>query len=854
MRQVGVLAAVGLASIACAQVALPTGNDARPEGALSGKIVYLHGGHGWTAENLTNGAWFTQRPETFEVVEDLLNQDLLLFQAEALWNAGATIVPLRPIGHQPIEVVLDNDDAGVTFTGPWNDSSQPQFFGDVGDVPYRFANTSATETAIARYTPDLPEAGLYPVYTWVLFSSNRVDQLYRVRHTGGTTEVRIDHRRVGNGLVYLGSYHFDAGTNGYVEISNQSDEAGVVIADAIRFGNGMGDIDRGGGISGETREDEAAVYWIQSQLGQGTPTSAYRVSSDDGTASVGAPTRWAAHMNNSAAGSLSDRVLLSHHSNAAGGTARGVIALVNGNNSPSTATPNQFLLAFTLANEINIDMPVLDGGFEHPWFVRSNIIFDAPAFEYGEINNNVINNEFDATIVERAFHDNQMDAELLRDPKFNEEVSRSTARGLVRYFNAVDGGTTSVEFTPGRVGGVRTSSAYGGRVTVSWDAPASGPALGDAPTGYRVRTSTDGYGFDVGVIVSGTNVTFEGVDPADGVRYFRVHAVNAGGEGPGSNVVAARPPMGPAADRVLIVDGFDRIDRQLNVRAPYRGGTIDRVRLQNSNSRDYAVQVAEALEAFGAVAIDTADNGSVTSLDVALPDADTAVWILGEESTFDSTFNVGEQFLVDQFIAGGGDLIVSGSEIGWDLEANGNGILFFNETLHADYRRDDAATYDVGGAAGTAFAGLSFSFDDGSVFYDAQFPDQLAPLNGGVEVLTYQAGFGGAAGVARVGTGGAGETVVLGFPFETVIGAGSGLRAGKAERAALMASMLSFVGASGCPADLAPSGGNGSLDIFDVLAFLSLFDAMDPAADLDGSGSLNVFDVLAYLTLFDVGC
>ncbi|MEL6740726.1 MAG: hypothetical protein AAFP26_08725, partial [Planctomycetota bacterium] len=314
---------LGLAVCAQAQVSLPTINDAQPGGALSGKIVYLHGGHGWTANNLGSGAWFTQRPETFEIVEDLLNQDLMRFQADALWNAGATVVPLRPIGHQPIEVIVDNDDAGATFSGPWSDSNQAQFFGDPGDVPYRFANTSAVETAVARYTPDLPEAGFYPVYTWALLSGNRVEQLYRVTHTGGTTELRIDHRRVGSGLVYLGTYHFDAGTAGFVEISNQSGTPGVVIADAIRFGNGMGDIDRGGGISGETREDEAALYWIQAQLGQGTPTSAYRVSSDDGTASVGAPTRWAEHMNNSAVGTLSDRVFLSHHSNAAGGTARG---------------------------------------------------------------------------------------------------------------------------------------------------------------------------------------------------------------------------------------------------------------------------------------------------------------------------------------------------------------------------------------------------------------------------------------------------------------------------------------------------------------------------------------------------
>lgn len=58
-----------------------------------------------------------------------------------------------------------------------------------------------------------------------------------------------------------------------------------------------------------------------------------------------------------------------------------------------------------------------------------------------------------------------------------------------------------------------------------------------------------------------------------------------------------------------------------------------------------------------------------------------------------------------------------------------------------------------------------------------------------------------------------------------------------------------------CAANLAGSG--TTLDVFDVLAFLALFDAMDPAADLappGGDGVFNIFDVLAYLELFDEGC
>ena len=45
----------------------------------------------------------------------------MTFLVDYLFRAGATIVPLRPVGHQTNEVVMDNDDPGVTFVGDWAD-------------------------------------------------------------------------------------------------------------------------------------------------------------------------------------------------------------------------------------------------------------------------------------------------------------------------------------------------------------------------------------------------------------------------------------------------------------------------------------------------------------------------------------------------------------------------------------------------------------------------------------------------------------------------------------------------------------------------------------------------------------
>lgn len=838
VRRFALAAAAAVTPLATAQSATD-----RPSGALDGKIVYLHAGHGWTADNLGSGSWTTQRGETFEIVEDLLNQDMHTFQAESLWNAGATIVPLRPIDHQPLEIVLDNDDPDVTFSGAWNVSVSPIFFGDVGDVPYLFAGTSPTETAVARYTPSFAEPGFYPVYAWTRPGFDRVNQLYRVVHAGGATEVTVDHRKVGNGLIYLGTYRFEVGQDHRVEISNRSDESGVVIADMIRFGNGFGDIDRGGGVSGQLREDEAGLYWIQAHRGVGIPDSEYRVSSSDGSATVSAPPRWAEQMNREVAGTLSDRVFVSHHSNAANGIARGVIALYNGNNNPASETPNQFLLAFLLADEINEDMPLLDANFEHPWFQRSTITLDRTDFEFGEISNSVINNEFDATIVERGFHDAQLDAELLRDANVTEAMARSTTQGLVRYFNQVDSGQTPVAFAPVRVEGVRFSVDATGIATVAWDAPPAGPALGDPASAYRVQTSADGLGFDAGIETTQTTLTID--TPADGSPVFvRIVATNTGGWSPPSLVVAASRGTTP----VLVVDGYDRIDRLTNVRQPYFAGLTDRVRARNQNPRNGSVRTAHALHAVDAdIRVESADNDAVITGQVSLDDYSAVIWNIGQES-FGSSFVSAEQQSAEAYVQNGGNLIVSGSDAAFDLVVLETGGLFFFQTFSALHVADDAETNLAIGRVGTPLEGVAIEFDRGLDVesYSVNSPDIITTFPGAIPLIDYVAGLPGTAAVARPGIAGEGNTAFLAFPFESITQS--------VTRTAVMAGLLDVVEFSVEPGCAADTNGDGLVSPADFNAWVLAFNTQSPACDQNADGLCTPADFNAWILNFNAGC
>src|SRR3954451_18381912 len=96
-------------------------------GVLNDKIVFTSSGHGWQW-NTTLGRYATDRGDNNEIVEDFSNQDQMTYFADYALRAGATVVPMRPVGRQTNEVVLDNDSPGVTFTGTWSNSGSTRFY------------------------------------------------------------------------------------------------------------------------------------------------------------------------------------------------------------------------------------------------------------------------------------------------------------------------------------------------------------------------------------------------------------------------------------------------------------------------------------------------------------------------------------------------------------------------------------------------------------------------------------------------------------------------------------------------------------------------------------------------------
>lgn len=61
----------------------------------------------------------------------------------------------------------------------------------------------------------------------------------------------------------------------------------------------------------------------------------------------------------------------------------------------------------------------------------------------------------------------------------------------------------------------------------------------------------------------------------------------------------------------------------------------------------------------------------------------------------------------------------------------------------------------------------------------------------------------------------------------------------------------SFTIGTGCIPDI---NGDGSLNFFDISAYLTAFGNGDPIADINGDGSFNFFDISEFLSLFSAGC
>jgi len=757
------------------------------EGALAGRTIYLSQCHGWYWHDDYHD-WYTQRPNLFDTAEDFHNPEAMnQYLMRYLLNAGARVMTVKESDLQEQMVIVDDgDNSGYEETGDWEESVQPGFAS--GHEPYahgtdpfelggnRWIETAEASTASASWTPDIPADGYYQVYVSYSQDGSRApDAHYVVNHPGGASDVYVDQRVHGSTWVYLGRFFFREGSDsdaGSVTLLADSATPGsIVSADAVRFGGGWGDVSRGGTTSGHERWEEAAIYYTQYA---GAPTTVYDPYGDGDGSDPSSRSRFADWEHEDG----EDAVYFSWHSNACGSCgASGTSTYVYGPCGPGecndfTGYPGSDEMAQSIQDSV---VQTIDQLWSPGWSDRGVRV--AYFSEVSPSNND----EMEAALIELAFHDTESDTALLKHPRFRRDVSRAMMHGIIDYLADRDG--VQLTHPPEPPTHLQVLADGAGSLHLRWEAPASGGVLGAPADRYRVYLSHDGRSFQEGVEVTSREAVVEQLHGYDPI-YVRVTAVNDGGESFPTPTLGAIPT--PEETRILLVDGFDRLDRGLLVWRD-AGGNVDwltHMDLERMNRFDYAVEHLEALAAAG-VPVDVADASLIADGLELSADYDLVVWFAGNESTEDETFSETEQAWIAAFMDGGGKLFVSGAEIGWDLDYRGDGddLAFYQAYLLAGMAEDDADTYSAEPSSDNIFAGIgAMAFSDGTgATYDARYPDVLDVLAGASTAMVY----GGDPGAPAALTADDGSLVYLGFPFETLLDAG--------QRGEVMAASLAFL-------------------------------------------------------------
>ena len=573
---------------------------------LSGRHIALWQSHGRYYEAKTD-RWEWQRAATFRTVEDMYTQSYVLpFLIPMLENAGACVMTPRERDVQSWEVICDNDPSfrgertgklrrtgHFKETGTWGDAGTG--FADTKPVYSIYENPFEAGTALmcetvtggeshpkasATWRPEIPERGEYAVYvSYRSFSNSTTDAVYTVRHLGGESVFHVNQRMAGSTWVYLGTFTFAEGDEGFVRLTNESSAAGIVSADAVKFGGGMGKIERGGNLSGLPAFAEGALYSMQ---WYGIDTHLFDDWEDDYTRDFAGRGKWVTHLagGSKANPGMSGRrvpfdLSFAFHSDAGvtqNDSIIGTLGIYTLQSDNSDELPNgesrmngRLLTDFVQTQVVND----IRKGFEPKWSRRQT--WDR---SYSESRTTSV----PAMLLELLSHQNFADMKYGLDPNFRFTVSRSVYKGILKYLSARYGCSYAVQPLP-----VKNFAAEirDGKAVLSWEDTKDPDEPTAAPTGYFLFTREDDGAFDNGVqledVAKDGNRLSVTVPIRKGRLYsFRIVAFNEGGKGFPSETLAVGTP-GEDSKKVLIVNNFTRISAPAWFDTPSYGGFMDNI-------------------------------------------------------------------------------------------------------------------------------------------------------------------------------------------------------------------------------------------------------------------------------------
>ena len=207
-------------------------------------------------------------------------------------------------------------------------------------------------------------------------------------------------------------------------LSDSVDPGQAVVADAVRFGGGLGSIAGPGGTSGKPRWEEAARHWVQYQ---GAPSWIYE---DDVTAR---PLYAEWETAKGYPGEAGNAVYVSWHTNAGGGT--GTNSYIHDTRLPAGSPELQDWVHAELVQD-------LKAAWNPAWVDRGQ-----KSADFGEVRELT---NIPGVLLEVAFHDTEDpgDADDLREPLFRQIAARAVYQGIVKYFADRDGSAAHLSPEP----------------------------------------------------------------------------------------------------------------------------------------------------------------------------------------------------------------------------------------------------------------------------------------------------------------------------------------------------------------------------------------------------------------------
>lgn len=802
-------------------------NDSRPyfvSHGLFDRHLSLWASHGRYYDGKKD-RWKWQRPNLFGTTEDLFTQTIVIpYLIPMLENAGAVVFTPRERDWQKNEVIVDNGGRGYVedsgketwktaqergfayHAGTYRDGENPFTQGTARAVKA----TKKADISWASYQPNIPQGGKYAVYVSYQSLKNSVsDAQYIVMHKGQRTVFKVNQQMGGGTWVYLGTFDFDRGNNEFnrVVVTNSSSESGVVTTDAVRFGGGMGNIERGGSCSGMPRCLEGARYSAQ---WAGAPYSVY--SSKNGSDDYGDDINVRSNMTNWLAGGstyvptlegkkVPIELSLAVHSDAGYTTVNDSII---GSLAICTTSFNDGRLNSGVSRMVSHDFAdsLLTGlqrdisGKYRKWTRR--YLWDR---NYSETRKP----EVPSAIIETMSHQNFADMRRGLDPNFRFTLARSLYKTILRFVNGNHSVPSVVQPLP--VSNFRIERNSSGGLRLSWIAEKDEQEPTAVPTSYIVYTSEDGMGFDNGTVVYTSSFDFEA---KKGVNYcFKVTALNRGGESFPSETLAAYLSKSAHAKDILVVDGFSRLsgpavvddysrqgfDLGSDIGVSYgltagwngRQQCFDKSRAGSEgegslgycgdelagrfimgNNRDGSVCHVKDIAMSGAYnvvgcSLEALDNNLVKLDHYSLVDIAFGLQRNdGHSLVVYKTFSETLQSKLRSYAKSGGRILVSGAYVGSDM-TQPHERSFMSDVLKTTFTGTDT------NAGNNMVDGLGLSFDIIRQINDRHFAatsvDRIAACDGrSFAAMRYQDG--STAGVAYDGTDY--KSFVMGYPYECI--------------------------------------------------------------------------------------